>query len=110
MTSWSTQEQKNAAASADDIVRDAIKFATKEDVESTNVYCMLVAQHVKVQVAYLSSPDENGLDARSRVADALEKLASAVEDRINVTVTHDNELEINVQNEEFDVNVNRLSG
>ena len=114
MTSWSSSEQKAAASSADDIVRDAIRFANKEDVENTDVYCTLIAQHVKVQVAYLSSPDESGLDARSRVAAALEKLANAADlHHLDVSVTHDNELEISVQNstsEELDVNVHHMSG
>lgn len=47
---------KEALALADEIVQKAIEFAARQPVDPQFDRNLLVAQHVKVQLAYLSDP------------------------------------------------------
>ena len=54
---------KEALALADKIVQKAIEFALRQPVDARFDRNLLVAQHVKVQLAYLSDPTSpNDLD------------------------------------------------
>ena len=89
MTSWEDDEQKLAAEAADDIVSRAIKFAFNDDDNIPDA-CIttVIAQHVKVQLAYLTQPGTTAFDVPERTVKALEVLAKAhAEDGVRVKVT-----------------------
>lgn len=89
MTSWEDHEQGSAAEAADDIVNRALRFALDED-NGIPEYCVAtaIAQHVKVQLAYLTQPGVTETFVPERTVKALEALAKAhAEDGVRVKVT-----------------------
>jgi len=88
MTSWSAEEQLSAADMADEVVNRALKFTFGGTDAPEDLFATVIAQHVKVQLAYLTQPGTTGLDVPERTVNALEALAKAhAEDGVRVKVT-----------------------
>lgn len=77
MPSWDEDEQDVAAELADAILSKAVAFSTGHgDGDGEAFRHLMIAQHVKIQLAYLNNPCPLS-EAPGRAAMALEVLAKA---------------------------------
>lgn len=89
MTDWSDEQQCMAAEAADAVVERAIKYTIGEgNPLPDDCLSAVIAQHVKVQLAFLTTPGGEDLDFPKRNMLALESLARAhAQDGVRVNMT-----------------------